>query len=469
MVTGAYDEAIVYHLVAADSPVLLPARWQMTVSLGTHIVLACFGVAFPAMIWVVHGRGLRDGDEVALGLAKRWSKVAAVLFAVGAVSGTILSFEMGLLWPEFMRLFGDVIGLPFALEGIAFFLEAIFLGIYLYGWGRLPARLHRAVLVPIALSGVLGTFCILAVNSWMNSPSGFHVVDGKVTDVAPLAAMFNDALWLQFLHMWIAAFMVVGFSVAAVYATGMLRGRDDRHHRLGFAVPFAFAAIAAIAQPVVGHLAGLRLATAQPTKLAAMELNLESDSRSPLTIGGVIIDGEVRFGIDVPVLGSLISRSDPDATVPGLNDFPDDERPNDELATMVHLSFQTMVGCGLALAGVGAWWWGRRRRGHDPLSSRRFLFLAVGAGPLAVLALELGWMTTELGRQPWIVYRIMHIADAVSDDNAVWFSFVVLVIVYAAIGVGAIAVLLSMARRWREGSTLDLPTPYSPTHAEASE
>jgi cytochrome d ubiquinol oxidase subunit I len=303
----------------------------------------------------------------------------------------------------------------------------------------------------------------------MNSPSGFHVVDGKVTDVEPLAAMFNDALWLQFLHMWIAAFMVVGFSVAAVYATGMLRGRDDRHHRLGFAVPFAFAAIAAIAQPVVGHLAGLRLASAQPTKLAAMELNLESQSRSPLTIGGVIIDGEVRFGIDVPVLGSLISRSDPDATVPGLDDFPDDERPNDELATMVHLSFQTMVGCGLALAGIGAWWWGRRRTGHDPLSSRRFLFVAVAAGPLAVLALELGWMTTELGRQPWIVYRIMRIADAVSDDNAVWVSFVVLVVVYAAIGVGAIAVLLSMARRWREGSTLDLPTPYSPTHAEASE
>lgn len=453
---------IVYHLLAADSAVLLPARWQMTVSLGTHIVLSCFGVAFPLMIWVVHGRAIRDGDEVALGLAKRWSKVAAVLFAVGAVSGTILSFEMGLLWPQFMREFGDVIGLPFALEGIAFFLEAIFLGIYLYGWDRMPPRQHRAVLIPIALSGVAGTFCILAVNSWMNSPSGFHIVDGKVTDIDPWAAMFNHAVWLQFLHMWIATFMVVGFVVAAVYATGMLRGRDDRHHRLGFAVPFAFAAIASLAQPVVGHLAGLRLATGQPTKLAAMELEMDSERRAPLTVGGVIIDGRVRFGLDIPVLGSVISRSNPNATVPGLRDFPEADRPNDGLATMVHLSFQGMVGCGLTLVALTAWYWRSRRRHRDPLSSRRFLYAAVAAGPLAVLALELGWMTTELGRQPWIVYRVMHVADAVARNNAVWASFIVLVIVYAAMVTGAIAVLRSMARRWRHDSTLDLPTPYSP-------
>jgi cytochrome bd ubiquinol oxidase subunit I len=460
--------AIVYHLLAADSPVLFPARWQMTVSLGTHIILSCFGVAFPAMIWVVHGRAIRDGDKVALGLAKRWSKVAAVLFAVGAVSGTILSFEMGLLWPEFMRQFGDVMGLPFALEGIAFFLEAIFLGIYLYGWDRMPAKQHRAVLVPIALSGVAGTFCILAVNSWMNSPSGFRIVDGTITDIDPWAAMFNHAVWLQFLHMWIATFMVVGFCVAAVYAAGLLRGRDDRHHRLGFAVPFAFAAIASIAQPLVGHVAGMRLASAQPSKLAAMELSINSERRAPLTIGGVIIDGRVRYGMDIPLLGSLISRSDVNGLVPGLSDTAKTDRPNDQLATMVHLSFQGMIGCGLSLVGLGGWYWRRRRRGGDPLTSRRFLWASVAAGPLAVLALELGWMTTELGRQPWIVYRVMKIGDAVARDNAVWASFAVLLFVYTGMVVGAIAVLRSMARRWREGATLDLPTPYSPTHEPVS-
>jgi cytochrome d ubiquinol oxidase subunit I len=354
------------------------------------------------------------------------------------------------------------------LEGIAFFLEAIFLGIYLYGWGRMPPKQHRAVLIPIALSGVAGTFCILAVNSWMNSPTGFQIVDGKVTDINPWAAMFNDAVWLQFLHMWIATFMVVGFCVAAVYATGMLRGRDDRHHRMGFAVPYAFAAIAALAQPAVGHLAGLRLATAQPSKLGAIELSIDSEARAPLIIGGVIVDGEVRFGIEIPRLGSLISRSNPNATVPGLSDFPDDERPNDRLATMVHWAFQGMVGCGLALAASGIWFWWRRRRGADPLASRKFLWIAVSGGPLSVMALELGWMTTELGRQPWIVFRVMRIADAVARDNAVWASFAVLVLVYVAMVTGAILVLRSMARRWRDGSTLDLPTPYSPTHEEAS-
>jgi cytochrome d ubiquinol oxidase subunit I len=289
------------------------------------------------------------------------------------------------------------------------------------------------------------------------------VVNGEITDPDPWSAMFNNAVWLQFLHMWIATFMVVGFCVAAVYAVGILRGRDDRHHRLGFVVPFVFAAIAAVSQPLVGHFAGLRLASAQPSKLAAMELSIDSERRAPLTIGGVIIDGKVRFGLDIPVLGSVISRSNANASVPGLTDFAPGDRPNDQLATMVHLSFQAMVGCGLALVGVAGWYWLVRRRGRDPLSSRRFLLTSVAAGPLAVLALELGWMTTELGRQPWIVYRVMHISDAVARDNAIWASFAVLLLVYGGMVIGAIAVLRSMSRRWREGETLDLPTPYSPT------
>jgi cytochrome d ubiquinol oxidase subunit I len=234
-------------------------------------------------------------------------------------------------------------------------------------------------------------------------------------------------------------------------------------------VPFAFAAIASIAQPLIGHLAGMRLASAQPTKLAAMELSVGSERRAPLTIGGVLIDGEVRFGLDIPLLGSVISRSDPNGEVPGLADFPVADRPEDGLATMVHLSFQGMVGCGLTLVALGVWYWRRRRRGGDPLASRRFLIAAAAAGPLSVLALELGWMTTELGRQPWIVYRVMRVADAVSDDSAIWVSFVVLVLVYAGMVIGAIAVLRSMARRWRDGPTLDLPTPYSPDHVRVPE
>ncbi|MGK2950213.1 MAG: cytochrome ubiquinol oxidase subunit I [Acidimicrobiales bacterium] len=455
--------ASVLPLLAAEDPSsLLAARWQMALSLGWHIVLACFGVAFPLLIFVVHRRGLRDDDEVALGLAKRWSKVAAVLFAVGAVSGTILSFEMGMLWPELMRTYGDVIGLPFALEGIAFFIEAIFIGIYLYGWGRLPGRVHLMMLVPIAVSGLVGTFCILAVNGWMNSPAGFQMVDGQVTDVDPWAAMFNQAVWVQFAHMWVAAVMVVGFVTAAVYATGMLRGRDDRHHRLAFGVALAFAAAAAIVQPAIGHLAGARLADAQPTKLAAMEGAVTTERPAPLVIGGILVDGERRFAIEIPKLGSLLARASVDRPIQGLDAFAPEDRPRDALVNVVRFSFQGMVAIGTALAGFGLWWIWAGRRGTDLLASRRFLRLAVVTGPAAVLALQLGWITTEVGRQPWVVYGQMRVAEAVTRGSGVWVSLSVLVVVYAAMTVGSVITLRSMARRWREGDPLDLPTPYSP-------
>jgi cytochrome d ubiquinol oxidase subunit I len=447
---------------AAEPPSLLPARWQMTISLGSHIVLACFGVAFPAIIWVVHRRGLRHDDEVALGLAERWSKVAAVLFAVGAVSGTILSFEMGLLWPRFMRVYGSVIGLPFALEGIAFFVEAIFIGIYLYGWRRLPPRLHLLTLVPIAVAGAVGTFCVLAVNAWMNGPTGFRMVDGRVVDVDPLAAMLNPRVWLQFAHMWVATFMVTGFCVAAVYATGLLRGRDDRHHRLGFAVPFAFATVAAVAQPLVGHVLGARLAGDQPAKLAAIELSPHAEDHAPLAIGGIYLDGERRFALEIPALGSIISRGGVDREVPGLDAFAVEDRPDDGLVTAVHWSFQLMVGLGLAMAGLSAAYWWARQRGRDWLARRWFLRGAVLAGAASIASLELGWTTTELGRQPWIAYGRMRIAEAVTPNGGVWITCLALSAIYAALGVAAVLVLRSMARRWRDGEPLDLPTPYSP-------
>jgi cytochrome d ubiquinol oxidase subunit I len=450
-------------VVAAEAPAsLLPARWQMTITLGSHIVLACFGVAFPVVIWLIHRRGLRHNDAVALGLAKRWSKVAAVLFAVGAVSGTVLSFEMGMLWPEFMRTFGDVIGLPFALEGVAFFVEAIFLGIYLYGWGRLPGRVHLATLIPIGVAGVVGTFCILSVNAWMNGPTGFRIVDGKVVDVDPWAAMFNPRVWLQFAHMWIAAFMVVGFVVAAAYAAGLLRGRDDRHHRLGFMVPFAVATVAAVVQPVVGHVLGARLAGDQPTKLAAIELAVTTEQPSPLAIGGVIVDGERRWAIEIPGLGSLIGRSSLDLPIEGLREFGPDDRPTDGLATLVHWSFQLMVGIGLGLVGLSVGFWWARRRGHDWLTRPWFLRAAVIAGFAAVAALQLGWITTEVGRQPWIAYGVMRIADAVTTNGGMWWSLAIVMVVYGAMLAGAALVLTSMSRRWRAGESLDLPTPYDP-------
>jgi len=450
-------------MLLAENSQLLAARYQMALSLGFHIVLSCFGVAFPTLIYVMHRRGLR-GDTDALLLAKRWSKVAAVLFAVGAVSGTVLSFEMGLLWPGLMSTYGDVIGLPFAMEGIAFFVEAVFIGIYLYGWDRLPAKVHLRTLLPIMVSGLFGTFCILAVNSWMNAPSGFHLTtaaDGstKVTDVSPLAAMFNRALWTQFLHMFVATYFVVGFVVAAVYAAGILRGRRDRLHRAAFTVAFSVATIAALVQPLIGHVAGMRLATDQPAKLAAMELATTTEAHAPLVIGGVLVDGKVGGGIRIPGLGSFLARGWFDRDLPGLDRIPTDERPP---VNVVHLSFQIMVGIATVLLLLTLWFWWRRRRGVDPLESKRFLRLALAAGPLSVLALQAGWTTTEVGRQPWIVNGILRVEDAVTPNRGIWITFTVVVLLYSGLAIATWLTLRSMSRRWRGRADADLPTPYGP-------
>ena len=442
------------------SEALLPARNQMALSLGWHIVLACFGMVFPAMIFVLHRRGLR-GDDDALVLARRWSKVAGVLFAIGAVSGTILSFEMGLLWPGLMERFGDVMGLAFALEGIFFFLEAIFLGIYVYGWDRIPGRLHSLMLVPIMAAGVLGSFMVISVNAWMNAPSGFDVVDGEVVDVDPLAAIFNSAIAYEYVHMYLAAVMVVGFGVASVYAVGWLRGRRDGLHRLGLAVPLVFACVAAPLQPVVGHVAGQRVADEQPVKLAAMEGLAETTEGARLEVGGYWNGEELVGAIEIPVDGllSFIATNDFDGTVVGLDSVPADERPP---VGVVHVAFQVMVAIGTGLAGLAVWAvWRWRRRGDRVFDSPWFLRALVVAGPAAVVAMETGWITTEVGRQPWIVQGILRTEDAVTDADYIWVTLGVLVVVYGAMTIGAVAVLRSMSRRWREGEH-DLASPYGP-------
>ena len=445
--------------LAVDEPAgLFPARLQMALSLGWHIILACFGVAFPAMIFVAHWRGIFRDDAVGLGLAQRWAKVSAVLFAIGAVSGTVLSFELGLLWPGLMGRYGDVLGLPFALEGLSFFVEAIFLGIYLYGWGRMPPRRHLLMLLPMVAAGVVGAFCVISVNAWMNTPTGFRIVDGEVTDVDPWAAMFNDIAGWQFAHMWVAAYMVVGFAVSGAYAVGMLRGRRDAHHRLGFLIPFVFASVAAMVQPVIGHLLGGDLADRQPAKLAAFELATTTESPAPLRIGGVLIDGEVYGAIDIPVLGSLFAQNSFTAPVPGLDTSP---RENWPPVNITHRAFQTMVGIGTLLALAVTVYWVARWRGHDLLDRRWFLRFAAAAGPLAILAVEAGWVATEVGRQPWVVYGLMRTSEAAGDNPGLWWLVGATVVVYSGMTVGAMIVLRSMSRRWRAGEH-DLPSHYGP-------
>jgi len=299
---------------------------------------------------------------------------------------------------------------------------------------------------------------VLSVNAWMNAPAGFRIVDGQVTDVDPWAAMFNDLVWLQFAHMWVAAYMVVGLLLASVYATGMLRGRRDVHHRTGFLVAFGFASVAALVQPVIGHLLGGGLADRQPAKLAAFELAVTTESPSPLRIGGVLVDGEVRGAIDIPVLGSVIARNSFTEPVRGLDTIPVQDRPP---VNLTHWAFQTMVGIGTLLALTAVVFWVARWRRRDLLENRWFLRFAVVTGPLAVLALEAGWVATEVGRQPWVVYGVLRTPEAAGSNSGLWWLLAVTVAVYAAMTAGAVTVLRSMARRWREGQA-ELPSPYGP-------
>jgi len=431
---------------------LLAARQQMAFTLGFHIVLASMGVAFPAITLIAHYRGIR-GDEVALGLARRWSKVMAVLFAVGVVTGTVLSFELGILWPGLMDRFGDVFGLQFAIEGIFFFTEAIFVSIYLLGWDRLPPRLHLLSGLPIVVAGLGGAWAVVTVNAWMNTPTGYTLgPDGQIVDVDPWAVMTNDAMLYEVVHMILAAYIVAGFLVASVYAVGMLKGRRDRHHRVGFLIPFTVAAIVTPIQLIVGDTVARQIASDQPIKFAAQELVLETGDHVPETLGGLLVDDEVRFGVDIPDLASILVGGSPDTEIVGLDTVPPDDRPP---VNIVHLAFDVMVGAGTALALLAAWfglaWWRRR----DLPRSRWFLRAASMAGLAALAALWSGWVVTEVGRQPWIVYEVMRTEEAVTDADGLWFMFAAVVALYAALAAAAIWVLRLMAARWRSETAPD--------------
>jgi cytochrome bd ubiquinol oxidase subunit I len=374
----------------------------------------------------------------------RWAKAMIVLFVVGVVSGTILSFELGMLWPEFMATFGQVFGLAFALEGFSFFVEAIFLAIYVYGWGRLSPRVHIWTGLPAVVAGLTGSFFVLAVNGWMNAPTGFRLVDGAVTDVRPWAALFNDHLWHEMVHMTIGAYMVAGFSIAGVYAWAMLRGKRDRYHRIGLVIPFTIAALATPAQLVVGDWAAREVAASQPVKLAAMEGLGTTTRGAPVHVLGWYQDGRVVGGIEVPRLLSLLADHDPTATVTGLDSVPAADQPP---VNTVRLAFQAMVGIGTALALLAAlylvtWW---RRRG--PPRSDWFLRAAVVAGPAAGVALLCGWITTEVGRQPWIVYGVMRTEQAVTAVKGLWVGYVFLVLVYIGLGAAVVWLLRRLTRR----------------------
>jgi cytochrome bd ubiquinol oxidase subunit I len=432
---------------------LLAARSQMAVSLAFHILFAEVGIAMPLMMTIAEWRWLRTRDRVYLDLAKRWGKGTAILFAVGAVSGTVLSFELGLLWPGFMHFAGAIIGMPFSLEGFAFFTEAIFLGVYLYGWDRISPRAHLTSGALVALSGAASGIVVVIANAWMNAPTGFRLVDGRPLDVDPIAAMASPAVLSQTVHMTIAAYAATGLAVAGIHAYLLRRQRGEplnaslaQLHRAALGVALSVGIPAAVLQPVSGDLSARFVARWQPVKLAAMEGQFETERGAPLRIGGWPNEEERRtpFAVEIPHGLSLLAFHDPNALVRGLDAFPREDWP---AVRVLHVAFQIMVGLGTTMALVALWAGlvGIRRKQLSIQPSDRALLVALAViAPFGFLATEAGWFVTEVGRQPWIVFGVLRTRDAVTPMPGLVVPFGLITLLYCGLGAAVLWLL------WRQ-------------------
>jgi cytochrome bd ubiquinol oxidase subunit I len=433
---------------------LFSARALMGLSLFFHTLFTPIGIGMPMMLFAAEGIGLKTGDERYRRLARAWTPVVGLFFAVGALSGTILSFELGLLWPRFMEYAGGIIGMPFSLEGFAFFTEAIFLAVYIYGWNRLSSRAHWLASIPLFISAAISAVFVISANAWMNEPEGFDIVGGKVVNVNPWDAMFNAAWLHEAIHGTLSAYVTTGFAVAGVYAILALKGRRNGQLLLGMKVGMAMAAIAIPLQLVSGDYAARKVAADQPLKFAAMESLHTTEAGAPIRIGGIPSGDETRFAIEIPKALSFLAHDDFNATVTGLDSAPPADRPP---VFQTHLSFDVMVGCGFAMLAIAAWYWWltwRRRAAFDP---GRWLLRALAvAGVLGFIATETGWFVTEFGRQPWVVRGFLRTADGATTEPGIDFFFVLFTLVYMVIAGGLGFALL----RWpRTGGSMPVPPP----------
>jgi len=401
----------------------------MAFSLGFHIIFACIGMTIPFFMAYAEWKWLKTDKIVYKDLTKAWSRGTAIFFAVGAVSGTMLSFELGLLWPEFMKHAGGIIGMPFSWEGTAFFIEAIALGVFLYGWDRVPKWTHWFSGLIVGISGLASGILVVAANSWMNSPAGFEVINGEYVNIDPLAAMFNDAWFSQALHMSLASFVATGFAVAGLHGFYVLKNRDNEFHKTAFKIAITFGAIAALLIPISGDIAAKDIAVRQPAKLAAMEAHYHTEKGAPLIIGGIPNNETktVDYAFHIPYALSFLAHGDFNAEVIGLDQIPDDEEPP---VLIVHLAFQIMIGIGTLLAFISLVFlflnWKKKELIYNPL----FLKIITFCIPLGFIALEAGWTVTEVGRQPWIIYKVMRTKDAVTPMPGIQYSFYITLFVY---------------------------------------
>jgi len=435
----------------------IAARSQMALSLGFHIIFACVGMVMPIFMAISHYKYLKTADEVYKGLTKAWSKGVAILFATGAVSGTMLSFELGLLWPGFMKHAGPIFGMPFSLEGTAFFIEAIALGFFLYGWDRFNKWFHWATGVLVSISGLASGILVVAANAWMNSPSGFDYHDGVYSNIDPIKAMLNDAWFSQALHMVLAAFVATGFAVAGVHALMILKNKNIEFHRRAFFIAATCACIAALLQPISGDISAKDVAKRQPIKLAAMEAHFHTEPYSPFIIGGIVDEEnqKVDYAIKLPGVLSFLVHGDFETPVKGLNEFPKENLPP---VAITHYAFQIMISLGMLLCLISLIYIVAIWKKRNWLSSPWFLKLFVFAIPLGYIALEAGWVVTEVGRQPWIIYEIMRTKDAVTPMPGIVYSFYIFTAVF--ISLSTIVIFLLYRQMKMVGKLYDPTDPH---------
>ncbi|UCS95633.1 cytochrome ubiquinol oxidase subunit I [Echinicola marina] len=435
---------------------LLAARSQMALSLGFHIIFACIGMIMPFLMAISHYKYLRTKQEKYKILAKAWSKGVAIFFVTGAVSGTMLSFELGLLWPEFMKHAGPIFGMPFSLEGTAFFIEAIALGFFLYGWKKFNPWFHWFTGVVVGISGLASGILVVAANAWMNSPAGFDFVNGEYINIDPIAAMFNDAWFTQALHMVLAAFVATCFAVGGIHAFMLIKGKNEAIHKSALKIALTLGAIAAILQPLSGDLSAKDVAQRQPAKLAAMEAHFHTEKKAPLIIGGIPDEENktVNYAIKIPGALSFLAHGDFNAEVTGLDQIPQDEHPP---VLITHFAFQIMVACGTLLMIVGISWLFGIWRKKNYIYSQKFLGLLALMTPLGFIAVEAGWFVTELGRQPWILYGIMRTSEAVTPMPGIVYSFMLYATIYLSLAVIVSILLIRQINHLDKIQDLSLP------------
>jgi cytochrome d ubiquinol oxidase subunit I len=418
----------------------IAARSQMAISLGFHIVYSCIGMVMPVFMAISHYKWIKTGDPVYKNITQAWSKGVAIFFATGAVSGTILSFELGLLWPRFMAHAGPIFGMPFSLEGVAFFIEAIALGFFLYGWDRFNKWFHWSTGVMVGVSGIASGILVVSANSWMNNPAGFDYANGQYLNIDPIKAMFNGSWFSESLHMIIAAFSATGFAVAGIHALMIAKKKNVLFHSKAFKIAIVFGAVAAILQPFSGDIAAKNVARTQPAKLAAMEAYFHTQPYSPLTIGGVAdtLHKKVNYGIEIPGLLSFLVNDDFKKQVNGLDKIPSKNQPP---ITITHLSFDLMITIGSAMMLIGVLYFIALWKKRSWLSKKWFLDLFIVATPFGFIAVEAGWIVTEVGRQPWIIQGVMRTSDAVTPMPGIHYSFYLFTAIYFILSIAVVFLL----------------------------